>query len=286
MYMGTVQGREPEEVDYEYSLVKGNRYLIKKVKGQFNNNYGFIGNYHKTMTTPVFDSDGDFVTSLKVTYEFNNVLSMSNINRYYKDIIKGEEVILFDKNLSYLKNANFIDFMTAILDLHEKNKNNNPLVRSITNVHNITPPFLRTAGKNYKIYRLKYDILRQEDEYRELVEKQKLLDSVIGYTLGNTTNEVSRDYIRRTNPNLHSFNEFVYNSNNKLNELNYEPNITVNDSNINDVKEVLKQSSFVNTLNELNKKGKSKYTFGGKRTKKNKKMKCNKTKLKRKKSFK
>ena len=28
--MGTVQGREPEEIDYEYNLVKGNRYLIKK----------------------------------------------------------------------------------------------------------------------------------------------------------------------------------------------------------------------------------------------------------------
>ena len=63
--------------------------------------------------------------------------------------------------------------------------------------------------------------------------------------------------------------------------------MSVNETNISDVKEVLKPHSFINTLTELNKKGKNKYTFGGKRTKKNKKMNCNKTKIKikRKKSF-
>lgn len=301
--MGAIQAKEPEEVNYNYKLVKGKRYVIQKNAEHFSSpkiydNFDYrntpktvIGYYEQSSTNVVVSTMGpDDIGYIKIVtkYQFYNVISLEETNENFKEIKKGREVFLFDENLIKFRNLNYNNFLLEILKIHEKNKEFNKNKFSIVSyvVKSPSLELLLENGKIFKMYRLKYDILNDIDKEKETIEKQLLLDSLINYTLGeeisedkNVLNELTKNYIKDESENLHNFmelEEFSYNPNKS--KINYKPSIRVTDNNIKNIKELVKPTRFsiLDTLKSKS-KGRNILTYGGKYKKTKKKYcKCKK----------
>ena len=254
--MGAIHSRKPQEINYNYPLIEGERYLIvpnrRAITDLLQENIQgvrldpVIGMFHKLeATTNVMPSDNNY--NVKRTYEFYNIFSFREMIAHIKRM-----GVSLDKGIQIW------------LDEHSKTSNEKKEdLMPFSNYSLYTLPSNLLVGESrlYNIYRLHYDKIKYREKQRSLKEGQKLLDTILDKHVDREQN-LSKKLIHleredSTNPNLEL--------------LDYTPELKT--TNIEELKSSIKPFNIQDLFSKLSKNSGYKYTLGGKKGKKGKKSK-------------